>query len=253
MAGNNYSGVQIQGNGAITNFVGGRIIGVDTGSSGAAQLQGAGTITNSGEIVAGLYNSSTGTVTVGTSGNGVNVGSGTVTNNAGGQIVGGTTNTGNNDYGVIASGTTTVTNNAATVVGGVTTVAAGKIVGGYTGVELDAGGTVNNYGLIGSGTFAVGDTGTTLTSGFTQGGQDGIRLFRAGGTVNNYAGSAIEANASAIYIEGSATTTTAQVASIVNAGLITATNGVYAAGGDDGQGGIDHQQPDGRRHHRDQR
>lgn len=51
IAGNTYQGVDVQGNGLITNYAGGRIIGTGAG----AEVDGAGTITNSGLIVAGTY------------------------------------------------------------------------------------------------------------------------------------------------------------------------------------------------------
>ena len=148
---------------------------------------------------------------------------GTVTNNASGRIVGGTTNTGNTNYGVLATGALTLTNDPSTMVGSVTT-RAGQIVGGYTGVEARGVASIVNNGLIASGTLDLANTGTTVTSGYTVGGTDGVRLL-AGGTVTNNAGALIQGGTgSGIFTGGAAAVT------LVNSGTVTGSQGIYTLG-----------------------
>ena len=197
----------------VTNYATGRLI-------NGISLQSGVQVTNAGLIVRGSYNSATAAITAGTTGPGVGLASGTVANNAGGRIIGGSSNNGNSDfsYGVLSTGALTLTNAAAG--GG---LRAGQIVGGYAGVEVRGLADITNDGLIASGMLDFANVGTAVTSGYTLGGQDGIRLL-GGGTVTNNAGALIRSTASGIYSEGAAATL-----ALINSGTVASGNGLYVA------------------------
>ena len=238
------TGISSQGDVALTN--GGRIVSTATGAVDAVTVLATATVTNSGMITAaggsgvaftgaGSTVTNAGTITGGSDaiyGYGVQAasnGGGTIVNQAGGVVQGGTggilalggtivtvsnsgsvQGTGATSYGINNSGALTVTN-----------AVAGQIVGRTDGI-VSAGGTITNSGLIGAGTL----TGTTFTAstGNANGTGAGI-LFTTGGAVTNNAGATIQ---------GSTQTTFggAQQAGIVSqGGVLTIDNSGTIAGG----------------------
>ena len=140
---------------------------------------------------------------------GIAAGDLTVTNHAGGQIIGQGDADNSNSFGAQASGTLSLDN-------------AGQIVGRTAGVHADGAIDVTNSGLIGSGYLS----GTTFTY---SDGNDGVQALN-GGTINNLAGGQILGSISGIYTTGGAL-------SVTNAGLINGANangnggfGIYTVG-----------------------
>ena len=131
------NGVEIDGAGALTNS--GQIVGL----TNAVDITGVGTVNNSGAI----YNLSTNNSTA------LLLGSGSVINSSGGQILG-------NYTGVSVTGNGSVNN-------------AGTIQGNQYGVYVGGTGSVTNSGLI------------AITVGSGQPNPDAIRFVGAGGTIVN--------------------------------------------------------------------
>jgi fibronectin-binding autotransporter adhesin len=227
-------------NPTITNNAGGKIVGSSIGVSSSG-----GTINNYGLIGSGTLDGS-GNYTAGGT-RGVSASYGSITNYAGGQILGGSdagialtadlTSLVNNSgtisgaKGLTAVGGTTLNNLAgATIVGtagsGVSSNAAvwsitnadtSRIVGSTTGITAGGFATIQNGGLIGAGTLSGGTSGTYSASG-SQG------IAATTGTLVNYAAGVIRGGASSSAISVSSDF------EINNAGFIAADTGITASG-----------------------
>ena len=220
--------------GAITNEAGGAINGntgiraggttnavinngrITSQRGNAVQLFAGGSVTNTGLIAASPSSA----------GSGVQVNAGTVTNNAGGRIVGSTAV--NNAYGVTSGGALTLFNAGATTdADGNVTTAAGKIVGGYAGLQLQGLSTVTNGGLIGAGMLDLTDTGTAATSGYAVGGDAGIVMNGEGSaTIVNGATGVVTGMVNSIRNDSSTGTLT-----FTNYGTVTGTVVSTSSGG----------------------
>jgi hypothetical protein len=180
----------LEAGGSVNNQTGGQISGYDFG---VFITNGTATVINSGVISSTKYGALNLTATTT---------NGTVTNNAGGSISGGTS-------GIHLAASGTVTNSGS--------VGAGA--SGGAGIYLSSGGTVTNnaLGSVTGGSFGIFATGgaATVTNSGSITGPHGIGL-QQGGSVTNNAGGSIVGQAAGV-------STTGAAATVDNAGSISAT------------------------------
>jgi hypothetical protein len=188
------SAIELDAGGSVTNSTGATISGA---SNGAFITGGAGTVDNSGSIIA------FGTGTLGAAVN-LAVG-GAVTNQSNAGIQGAL-------FGIFAQGGSAIISNAGTVIG--TTSAS---------VEILAGGSVSNLttGVISggiNGVFVTGASGTIDNSSTISGASGSGIFLGAGGTITNHLGGGITGGAQGLLVN-------AIPAIVINSGSITGTAG----------------------------
>ncbi|MBN9561499.1 MAG: hypothetical protein J0H14_12345 [Alphaproteobacteria bacterium] len=190
------AGVDMEGGGSVNNRLGGFITG---GQHGVFIAGGAGAVVNSGSI------SSYGDINGKVYGAVALADGGSVTNNAGGTISGGTIGV---DIG--SRGIGTVTNSGMITALGAS--AAGVSVGGGGRIVNRVGGVIS---AASAGVFASGSPATVSNSGSIAG--DHAVELEAGGSITNGLGASIVGGTSGVFVNGGA-------ANLINNGNITATS-----------------------------